>query len=296
MHVIRPTLARRDIGSISLNRFLRDLQAHITLVCMDMKANECIVLYVKCCDANLRKGREATSGSVREYFNRHFNVPPNLRVICFFDDQDPDLFLAGCRLSAGTRGVHWPIRGGGLSGWPNYMFNVVAPPRDGDSSGVTWPFDSVVYLYGSTCENEIALTITFAHELQHFLQYANERQLWAANALLARDSTLFERPWEIPSEREARIVSKRVAEDLHGAESIRQHAVAKLNDSTTGVDMGDWRFFRDIVTADAYDLSNETKRLVQQHKSELAKLQAECAGSPDFCDLDFESTDWLPIL
>jgi hypothetical protein len=265
---------------------------------MDMKENECIVLYVKCRDANVKEAREATSGSVREYFKRQFKVPTNLKVVCFFDDEDPDLFVAGCRLDAGTRGVHWPIRGGGLSGWPNYMWNVVAPPSNPDSSGVTWPFDSLVYLYGSTCENELGLTITFANELQHFLQYANERQLWAANALLMRlfgnDSSLSKRPWEIPTEREARLVAKRVAVHLHGEESIRQHAVAKLSDSATGVDRGDWQFFRDIVTSDAYDLANETKRLVQQHKPQLTKLLAGCAGIPDFSDLDFESTDWLP--
>ena len=198
---------------------------------MDMKENECIVLYVKCRDANVKEAREATSGSVREYFKRQFKVPTNLKVVCFFDDEDPDLFVAGCRLDAGTRGVHWPIRGGGLSGWPNYMWNVVAPPCNPDSSGVTWPFDSLVYLYGSTCENELGLTITFAHELQHFLQYANERQLWAANALLMR---LFGNDYRCPNAPGKFRLSGRlgllqsgVAVHLHGEESIRQQTCRK---------------------------------------------------------------------
>jgi hypothetical protein len=50
---------------------------------MDKKENECTVLYVKCRDANVKEAREATAGSVREYFERQFKVPTNLKVVCF---------------------------------------------------------------------------------------------------------------------------------------------------------------------------------------------------------------------
>jgi len=91
------------------------------------------------------------------------------------------------------------------------MWDVIAP-TDSLLSGPKWPFASVIYLHGSTCEKDVGLTITFAHELQHFLQYANERRLWAVNSLLVNLPNLptedLKAIWDFPIEREARIVAK----------------------------------------------------------------------------------------
>ena len=45
-------------------------------------------------------------------------------------------------------------------------------------------FDELIYLHGSTCASEVGLTMTFAHELQHFVQHGNMLTLWAANTLI----------------------------------------------------------------------------------------------------------------
>jgi hypothetical protein len=54
--------------------------------------------------------------------------------------------------------------------------------------GVSFPFlrvvDDLVYLYGSTCANDVGLTMTLAHEIQHAIQHAKMREVWAVNGLL----------------------------------------------------------------------------------------------------------------
>jgi hypothetical protein len=73
--------------------------------------------------------------------------------------------------------------------------------RDGDnlSQGI-WPLpdylsksiqvddgriiDDVIYLYDGTCADDVALTMTLAHELQHAIQHGKERKVWAVNTLI----------------------------------------------------------------------------------------------------------------
>jgi hypothetical protein len=38
-------------------------------------------------------------------------------------------------------------------------------------------FDDFVYLHGTTCGEDIALSMTFAHELQHCIQHADRTSL-----------------------------------------------------------------------------------------------------------------------
>ena len=42
--------------------------------------------------------------------------------------------------------------------------------------------DDLVYLYGSTCADEVGLTMTLAHKLQHAIQHGKERNVWAVNS------------------------------------------------------------------------------------------------------------------
>jgi hypothetical protein len=262
-----------------------------------MNETESIVLHVESRDAKVKAAREETVSRVREYFKCHYQVPGNLKVLCFFDAEDPAELRY--RFGAGNRGVHWPVKGG-LMDWPDYMHSVVAPV-DPNSYAVTWPFASLIYLYGSTCQNELGLTLTFAHELQHFLQYANERRLWEANVLLMQlvgdASMILKGIWEIPMERQARLVAKQVAENLYGKESVRQYVSTRINDSVAADDkeVQDWQFVQEIVADDPYNLAAETNRLVQQHKVRLIELQAsqDYRKDPDCSVLDFESTDWL---
>ena len=132
---------------------------------------------VKSADAAIRKQREATAERVIDYFG---NKLPNDHVLCFFDDGAWQALKDEKGLS--VRGFYSPITAVRLAGWwgdvPNYLKDYLIV--DGEL-----PFDHLIYLLGSTCSTEIGLAMTFAHELQHFVQRTTARELWAANALAA---------------------------------------------------------------------------------------------------------------
>jgi len=76
-----------------------------------------------------------------------------------------------------------PIRGTGLQEVvPRYFYDFVAP-MDSHTYELNYLFDSVIYLHGTTCEQDLGLVLTLAHKLCHFLQYANARGTWAANSI-----------------------------------------------------------------------------------------------------------------
>lgn len=100
------------------------------------------------------------------------------------DDDDPPT-LKGDR-GAANRGFYGPIHNTTrLPDLPDYVASCIFV-----DDGISIPFprvvDDLVYLYGSTCANEVGLTMTLAHELQHAIQHANVRKLWAANSLINR--------------------------------------------------------------------------------------------------------------
>jgi hypothetical protein len=264
----------------------------------NIRETEAIALHVKSEDPGIKAHRQEVCERVRDYFVNNFRVPAELRALCFFDDQDaPEVraYFGG----PVTRGVHWPIKGQGLMVWPSYMRNVVAPIDHFSPDALRWPFASVIYLHESTCEEDVGLTITLAHELQHFLQYANERRLWAINTLLMNLPGLpakdLEAMWDIPIEREARIVAKQVAESLYGGDRVRQHALERMDAHVTDNDVKDWEFFQGVDSSMPYCLTDATKPLVERYKTELKVLlqQPEFKDDPDFSVIDLDSAGCL---
>lgn len=257
-----------------------------------MKAprDEAITIYVKSDDSAIKQRREGVACRVREYFMSNCDVPAHLRAICFLDDRDADEIRG--ELGPSNRGLHWPIRGQGLGMWPSYMWGVVAA-MDYSTGDCRWPFASVIYLHGSTCENDLALTTTLAHELQHFLQYANCRRLWAINvflmSLLKPEKPHLRRVWDIPTEREARIVSKTAAEALHGIRVVEQYANERIETAVGEDDKEDWKFFQSIDCSIPYSAAESTSSLVDLYRAELQKLQMtpEWQKDPDFSSIDF---------
>ncbi len=172
---------------------------------------------VKSADVLIKSQREAAAKRVITQFGDQI---PDRKLLCFFDDEDWKDFRD--RFGIANRGFYRQLSEGPLMSWPRYLQNHIfvqnlqAPP---------WrqlAFDHVTYLYGSTCSDEVGMTMTFAHELQHFIQRSNGIHMWAANSSAAwLDKTTLAatglRPCDIPHEREARIVSKRTAEQLFGA-------------------------------------------------------------------------------
>lgn len=164
-------------------------------------------LHIKSADVGTESHRRQLAEGVLRWFGDRL---PNLQLLCFLDDEEwQDL-----REKAGidNRGAHFPL-GGALPRFaypPVYLQELLAVNRK-------IVFDNLIYLYGSTCTQDIGLTMTLAHELQHFVQYGCSRRLWAANTLipnLPREVIArLQLTWcDLPHEYEARLVSKRVAE------------------------------------------------------------------------------------
>jgi hypothetical protein len=231
---------------------------------------------------------------VVEYFGEHYEFPITSTVRCLIDDQD---FLpAKANGNKANRGYFVRIEGEHLcQRLPDYLWPQVAETDPwGD---VTKRFyDAFVYLHNSTCETGIGLTLTLAHELQHFVQYATKRSIWAANGLLMclpQFEKDFKVWWALPIEKDARIVAKRVAEELHGSEAVDQHIIRKIEERVTDADAEDWNFVRSISPSLIYDIGPDTKSLVRKYKVDLVQVQHEEREDPDLGALDLDSEEWL---
>jgi hypothetical protein len=187
----------------------------------------------------------------------------------------------------------WPV-------WPDYLTNRIFVD-DETSHWFNRIFDHVVYLYGSSCANDVGLAMTLAHELQHFIQHNNVRTLWAVNTLIPGlpKSVIndLELKWsDIPIEWEARIVSKRTAEDLYGKESVGQYIDGRISSAISEDDVADWRFVRELTTSTPFNLKTETQaifRRLRNHKTEFEKLLQEMK---DEHDPDFEDINLFTVL
>ncbi|OFV94621.1 MAG: hypothetical protein A3H28_00480 [Acidobacteria bacterium RIFCSPLOWO2_02_FULL_61_28] len=243
---------------------------------------------VKSDDITIKAWREAAAKSVIDHFG---NQLPNLRLLCFFDDADCTYLkqIAG----EANRGVYLSVLRG--PAWQSLQHYV----RDECfSAQLTWLFDRLIYLHGSTCANDVGLTMTFAHELQHFIQCSNMPKLWDANKFIydffnsASYSALGLKTFSFPHEREARVVAKRTAELLHGAEDVRQYIDTKITKPDNEDDAADWQYIQGIDTSAPYDLAGETKlffRRLKPYRSELEKRLQEMKNEPDFNGVDLDA-------
>ena len=133
-------------------------------------------IYVKAQDPLVKAIRETTAQRVLTQFGKQV---PDGRLLCFFDDVDHQPLKD--RIGAANRGFCEPLCEPlyEMTLWdyyPDYLRDLIfIQVRE---------FDHVIYLHGSTCSSEVGLAITFAHELQHFVQYMTARKLWALNTLI----------------------------------------------------------------------------------------------------------------
>jgi hypothetical protein len=99
--------------------------------------------------------------------------------------------------------------------------------------------------------------------------------LAAANSVLYPNLKRFEPsviPIDVPFEREANIVSKRVAEIVCGVEDVRRFAeerVAVMEQAGEHDERDRWIFFRDVPSSTKYDMLADTLRLVEKYKTVL---------------------------
>src|SRR5262245_50333286 len=122
--------------------------------------------------------RESTEAAAQRVFVQFGDSLPDARLLCFFDETDSLHFKNG----RATRGLYWPVDEDLWKAAPDYVKEHLAVRHN--SGLLTNAFDHFIYLHGSTCRNEIGLTITFAHELQHFTQRMLVPDLHAAGLLI----------------------------------------------------------------------------------------------------------------
>jgi hypothetical protein len=213
--------------------------------------------------------------SASEQVLQRFKLP-SLRLLCFFDDESPQQFDAF--MGSQHCGFHTPVMGSGNL-WPTYVDDLFI-----DSMG-NFVSDNAIYLNGRTTVSVPGTVITLAHELQHFMQYANAWKVWRANTLITnilRDgppTTI--KSWDIPFEKDTTRVSKRVAEEILGADAIKAHTDAQI---ALGNHAEKWKFFRDVPYSTPFDLLAETKPWVEKYRTELLRIPQS--------DIDFNLSEW----
>jgi hypothetical protein len=250
-----------------------------------------VTLRVKSEDAIVR----AQAQRVLDCFGN--NLPPS-RVLCFLDDNDPAILKQA--FGAANRGAYGPIKDSTpLDIWPDYVTDCILVD-DGISLLFPRVIDDLVYLYGSTCANKVGLTMTLAHELQHSIQHAYARKVWAINGLVRHlpktAIAALKLQWaDIPIERETRIVSKRMAVDFFGEQSVTEYIDEKIAEGIArndAVDVADLQFIRSLIPSSSVDLANDTQRLFNRlkgYRSELKAILQEMKDDRDFGDLDLDA-------
>jgi hypothetical protein len=151
---------------------------------------------------SVRIAREAAAQTVITHFRTQFS---DARLLCLLDDDDWQALKH--EVGIANRGFFFHVREGPLPwllGALGYVQELLLV--DGQRA-----FDDFIYLHGSSCSNPLSLTLTLAHELQHFVQHESALDLWAANSLIPQLPTVIGAlglAWcDIPHECEARIVS-----------------------------------------------------------------------------------------
>ncbi len=125
-------------------------------------------IVVKSDNETVKKEREDSAQRVIEACGGRL---PESRLLCFFDDQDWSKFKGG----EATRGLFSPVNNDLFEHSPEYVKKQLLTTR---ASGLSVnAFDQLIYVHGTTCSARVGLTLTFAHELQHFRQYVRVASL-----------------------------------------------------------------------------------------------------------------------
>jgi hypothetical protein len=182
----------------------------------------------------VRKGWEELCREVL----KHFNLPDN-RLLCGLDDEQSKWFKSiGYR---DARGVHCPTQGSGL--WPDFL-----ETRRYENAAAA--FDSLVYIpVVPPTDAPFVFDVTFAHELQHFVQCWTETRTWLANNFFYKNLSTMDpsipsyETWRVPTERDAMIKSKQVAVLLFGWEAVQR----ELHSLTANENAGEeWKYLQGL--------------------------------------------------
>lgn len=230
----------------------------------------------------LEENRKALCLSVLEAFHL-----PALRLLCYLDDVNPQELLNELRAEF-LCGIHAPVLGSGTLALPPYVSSFFIDQSTGEIT-----FDNFIYVCARATDTEVGTAITLAHELQHFVQCGTGKKILHVNNLLYQNVRSFEpawdaKPWDIPSEYEAMLVSKRIAQKLFAPDIVTDFAKSQI---ASGEDIGKWEFFLELDTETNFELLRQTDILVHRYRSNLQQLVAHPAEW-EFSTLDFSKPEW----
>jgi len=208
-----------------------------------------------------------------------FDLPADKFCRYFADSDDPCL-VGNPRLGHHFRGFHATVAA--RNTLPRYLFDCFFFPLEMFILREKSPtfeemvaFDTLIYIRQNTCNDKTGLVECYAHELQHLVQRKRTPRLHAVNGVLYENLKRLEPTTtvvDIPTEREANIVSKRAAESVCGVEAVTvfADAQAQLMEKIGEYEQRDrWIFFRDTPSSTPFNLLDATLPLVQKHKAVL---------------------------
>lgn len=217
---------------------------------------------------------ESTLRPLCQEIESHFDLPAK-RLYRYFAVED-DAYLAGV-MGRHFRGFHIPLSG--RNDLPEYLRDCFFRPFEECHLAMTFEqmvaFDNLIYVRHDTCSDSVGCVITYAHELQHFLQHGHTPRLWAVNSALYNNLGAFDAtatPIDIPHEREANIISKQVAEKICGEEAVRKYAeqqIRFMEVANEPAQAARWVFFRDVPSTTEYDVLAATVPLVEKYKGRI---------------------------
>jgi len=236
--------------------------------------------------------REEAAQRVLAHFEGRLS---DLRLLCFFDDEDCQEFKF--IMGKDNRGFYRPLSDSTTySGWPEEMIDRIFV-EDAESVLRKRVIDHVVYLHGDTCKDLIGLTMTFAHELQHVAQRRRLGEIFFANGIVKMlplhviDGLALK--WkDIPIEREARAVAKKMAIDLFGPEAVSLFMQQRIAASSNQSDIEDCLFIQTLDTSLPYDVEGETVKLFRRlgpYRQDVEKTMAKHRSGPEFDDFNLDS-------
>jgi hypothetical protein len=200
---------------------------------------------------------------------------PNTRI-CRYFGSSADECLRCAMGSEYFRGAHIPFAARTIL--PHHVLSCFFHPllgsRDVEFKD-TIAFDHLIYIRSRTCENETGFITTYAHELQHVIQRVSTPRLLHVNQVLYQELKALKpdaNETDIPSECEANIVSKRIAENIFGIDAVRAFAEEQIRFMHQVVEPDQearWVFFRDVDSSMPYNFLEATLRLVNEYKDRL---------------------------
>ncbi|HEV2298458.1 MAG TPA: hypothetical protein VGR72_08075 [Candidatus Acidoferrales bacterium] len=208
---------------------------------------------------------------------------PDRRILCGFDSKGE---LSFEHLGYGNaRAFHTPTNG--FNSWPVFLENVRC-----DDEG---PVDSLIYVrLVPPTDDALIFAVTFAHELQHFVQAWQSPKFYAASGFLSENLPSFDlganafETWRVPIERDAMIRSKQVAEAKFGRAFVAARVHSLIADGTSLLEVEEWKYFESLSPESVCDWQNETRHLIEENLQAVMTLRPKWPS-----EIDFSKKEWF---